>query len=311
MGIDPSKIKVALLAGGSSGEREVSLKSGESSQEALKAAGFSVTMLDPARKGDLKVLMDEPFDVAFLCLHGRKGEDGSLQGFLEMIDLPYTGSHTLSSALAMDKTRAKVFYKEAGIPVAPSVNVYRAEGYDVQAIIDAIGSHCVVKPANEGSSLGVEIVEGAPALEAAIKRALELDDTVLVEQFFKGIEVTAAVLGNENPEAMPLVQMIPKNEFYDFESKYAPGGSDHLCPAPIDDSLTAKIQEYACRAHNVLGCSGVSRTDFMIDDQGKCIILETNTIPGMTETSLLPDAARVAGISFPDLCTRLVEYALV
>ncbi len=311
MGIDPSKIKVALLAGGSSGEREVSLKSGESSQEALKAAGFSVTMLDPARKGDLKVLMDEPFDVAFLCLHGRKGEDGSLQGFLEMIDLPYTGSHTLSSALAMDKTRAKVFYKEAGIPVAPSVNVYRADGYDVQAIIDAIGSHCVVKPANEGSSLGVEIVEGAPALEAAIKRALELDDTVLVEQFFKGIEVTAAVLGNENPEAMPLVQMIPKNEFYDFESKYAPGGSDHLCPAPIDDSLTAKIQEYACRAHKVLGCSGVSRTDFMIDDQGKCIILETNTIPGMTETSLLPDAARVAGISFPDLCTRLVEYALV
>lgn len=311
MGIDPSKIKVALLAGGSSGEREVSLKSGESSQEALKAAGFSVTMLDPARKGDLKVLMDEPFDVAFLCLHGRKGEDGSLQGFLEMIDLPYTGSHTLSSALAMDKTRAKVFYKEAGIPVAPSVNVYRAEGYDVQAIIDAIGSHCVVKPANEGSSLGVEIVEGAPALEAAIKRALELDDTVLVEQFFKGIEVTAAVLGNEDPEAMPLVQMIPKNEFYDFESKYAPGGSDHLCPAPIDDSLTAKIQEYACRAHKVLGCSGVSRTDFMIDDQGKCIILETNTIPGMTETSLLPDAARVASISFPDLCTRLVEYALV
>ncbi len=311
MGIDPSKIKVALLAGGSSGEREVSLKSGESSREALKAAGFAVTMLDPARKGDLKVLMDEPFDVAFLCLHGRKGEDGSLQGFLEMIDLPYTGSHTLSSALAMDKTRAKVFYKEAGIPVAPSVNVYRADGYDVQAIIDAIGSHCVVKPANEGSSLGVEIVEGAPALEAAIERALELDDTVLVEQFFKGIEVTAAVLGNEDPEAMPLVQMVPKNDFYDFESKYAPGGSDHLCPAPIDDALTAKIQEYACRAHKVLGCSGVSRTDFMINDQGKCIILETNTIPGMTETSLLPDAARVAGISFPDLCTRLIEYALV
>lgn len=311
MGIDPSKIKVALLAGGSSGEREVSLKSGESSREALKAAGFSVTMLDPARKGDLKVLMDEPFDVAFLCLHGRKGEDGSLQGFLEMIDLPYTGSHTLSSALAMDKTRAKVFYKEAGIPVAPSVNVYRADGYDVQAIIDAIGSHCVVKPANEGSSLGVEIVEGAPALEAAIERALELDDTVLVEQFFKGIEVTAAVLGNEDPEAMPLVQMVPKNDFYDFESKYAPGGSDHLCPAPIDDVLTAKIQEYACRAHKTLGCSGVSRTDFMINDQGKCIILETNTIPGMTETSLLPDAARVAGISFPDLCTRLIEYALV
>ena len=311
MGIDPSKIKVALLAGGSSGEREVSLKSGESSREALKAAGFAVTMLDPARKGDLKVLMDEPFDVAFLCLHGRKGEDGSLQGFLEMIDLPYTGSHTLSSALAMDKTRAKVFYKEAGIPVAPSVNVYRADGYDVQAIIDAIGSHCVVKPANEGSSLGVEIVEGAPALEAAIERALELDDTVLVEQFFKGIEVTAAVLGNEDPEAMPLVQMVPKNDFYDFESKYAPGGSDHLCPAPIDDALTAKIQEYACRAHKVLGCSGVSRTDFMINDQGKCIILETNTIPGMTETSLLPDAACVAGISFPDLCTRLIEYALV
>lgn len=310
MGIVPSQTKVALLAGGSSGEREVSLKSGEGAREALEQAGFPVTMLDPACKGDLKVLMDEPFDVAFLCLHGRKGEDGALQGFLEMIDLPYTGSHTLSSALAMDKTRAKVFYREAGIPVAPSVNVYRTDGYDAQAIVDAIGSHCVVKPANEGSSLGVEIVEGTEALAAAIDRALGFDDTVLVEQFREGIEVTVAVLGNEEPYALPLVQMIPKNDFYDFESKYAPGGSDHVCPAPVDDSITAQVQEYACKAHKVLGCSGVSRTDFIINDQGECIILETNTIPGMTATSLLPDAARVAGIPFPELCTRLVEYAL-
>lgn len=310
MGIVPSELSVALLAGGSSGEREVSLKSGEGARTALEKAGFKVQMLDPANKDDLVTLMGGGFDVAFLTLHGRKGEDGAIQGLLEMIDLPYTGSGVLASGLAMDKSKAKVFFELAGIPVAPSVTVYGHEGYDIDAIIDELGPHCVIKPANEGSSLGVEIVDDAADLAAAIDRALTFDDTVLVEQFKAGIEVTAGVLGNEDPEPLPLVQMIAKNDFYDFESKYAPGGSEHVCPAPVSDDITAMIQDYACRAHKALGCRGVSRTDFIIDDQGGCIILETNTIPGMTATSLLPDAAGVAGIPFPELCTRLVECAM-
>lgn len=310
MTINPYEVRVALLAGGTSGEREISLKSGEGAREALEEAGFIVEAFDPAKKDDLKALIDGNFDVAFLCLHGRHGEDGSLQGFLEMIGLPYTASHILSSALAMDKTKAKVFYERAGIPIAPSVDVVRSEGYDVEGIVAKLGEHVVIKPANEGSSLGVEIVEHKDELGPAIERAFAFDELVLVEQFKEGVEVTAAVIGNDNPQALPLVQMVPKNDFYDFESKYAPGGSEHICPAPLDDAITAKVQDLACRAHKALGCSGVSRTEFIIDSNGECVILETNTIPGMTATSLLPDAAKVAGITFPELCQKLIEYAL-
>lgn len=307
---DPRHYKVALLAGGKSGEREISLASGEGAREALETAGFQVTILDPANKDDLKCLIDDRFDVAFLCLHGKYGEDGTVQGFLEVIGLPYTCSNVWSSALAMDKAKAKVFYERDGIPTPSSITLESGNPVDVDSIIKKIGSHCVVKPGTEGSALGVFIVNSAGEMHEAIDKALALDDEVIVERFVEGTELTVAVLGGENIEALPIIEIVPSNEFYDYESKYAPGGSKHICPAPLDEKTTAMIQDYAVRAHQSLSCRGVSRSDFILEDTGDCWILETNTIPGMTGTSLLPDAARAAGISFPELCTRLVRIAL-
>ena len=306
----PSTCKVALLAGGTSGEREISIASGKGAQAALEEAGFVVDWIDPADKDDLKKLVDGSYDVAFLCLHGKMGEDGTVQGMLELLGIPYTCSGVLASAMAMDKAKSKVFYELDGIPTPPSVTLKRETDYDVEEVKAKVGVPCVVKPATEGSALGVEIVEDDSILADAIERAFAIDALVLVERFVEGIEVTVAVLGNESPEALPIIKIVPMGEFYDFDSKYAPGGSQHICPAPLEEGLTSEIQDYAARAHCALGCSGVSRSDFIIDSDGKPWILETNTIPGMTPTSLLPDAARAAGISFPDLCTRLIELAL-
>lgn len=308
---DPRQWRVALLAGGKSGEREISLASGNGARAALEEAGFDVTVLDPAENADLKRLIDGPFDVAFLCLHGKYGEDGTMQGLLEIIGLPYTGSGVWSSALAMDKPKAKLYYERAGIPTPPSITLHIGDEYDTRSITDQIGPHCVVKPGTEGSALGVFIVDNLASLGEAIERAFELDDEILIERYIKGTELTVAVLGDdEHVEALPIIEIVPASEFYDYESKYAPGGSKHICPAPLTSSMTSMVEELAIRAHRALSCKGVSRSDFIVEDNGSCWILETNTIPGMTGTSLLPDAARAAGISFPELCTRLVRIAL-
>lgn len=306
----PEDLRVALLAGGASDEREISLASGRGAGNALREAGFSVTELDPAEKKDLQNLIAGNYDVAFLCMHGKMGEDGTLQGFLEMIGLPYIGSGVWSSALAMDKAKSKLFYENAGIQTPVSVTLYSPDDMSVEDILSTVGESCVVKPATEGSALGVYIVKGADEVKDAIEKAFELDSEVLVETFVKGTELTIAVLGNEQLEALPVIQIVPRNEFYDFESKYAPGGSQHLCPAPLNAEATEKVQAMAKAAHRVLGCSGISRSDFIMDENGEFWILETNTLPGMTETSLLPDAARAAGVEFPELCTRLIELAL-
>lgn len=306
----PEDLRVALLAGGASDEREISLASGRGAGNALREAGFSVTEFDPAEKKDLQNLIAGNYDVAFLCMHGKMGEDGTLQGFLEMIGLPYIGSGVWSSALAMDKAKSKLFYENAGIQTPVSVTLYSPDDMSVEDILSTVGESCVVKPATEGSALGVYIVKGADEVKDAIEKAFELDSEVLVETFVKGTELTIAVLGNEQLEALPVIQIVPRNEFYDFESKYAPGGSQHLCPAPLNAEATEKVQAMAKAAHRVLGCSGISRSDFIMDENGEFWILETNTLPGMTETSLLPDAARAAGIEFPELCTRMIELAL-
>ena len=306
----PEELRVALLAGGASDEREISLASGRGAGEALRAAGFSVTEFDPASKKDLQALIEGNYDVAFLCMHGKMGEDGTLQGFLEMLGLPYTGSGVWSSALAMDKVKSKLFYERAGIQTPRSVTLKTPTDMTAEEIVAAVGEACVVKPATEGSALGVYIVNGVDEVDAAVKKAFELDTSVLVETFVKGTELTIAVIGNEELEALPVIEIVPRNEFYDFESKYAPGGSQHVCPAPLDEDATERVQGMAKAAHRALECSGVSRSDFIMDESGAFWILETNTLPGMTETSLLPDAGRAAGIEFPELCTRLVEYAL-
>ena len=219
-----SECRVALLAGGKSGEREVSLASAEGARGALEEAGYTVTQLDPADKEDLKRLIDGPFDVAFLCLHGKYGEDGTVQGLLETIGLPYIGSGVWSSALAMDKVKSKLYYEQAGIPTPPSVPLQKGDSYDVDSIVEKLGAHCVVKPGTEGSALGVFIVEGAAAIGEAIEKAFDIDSEVLVERYIKGKELTVAVIGDAEVEALPIIEIVPKSDFYDFESKYAPGG---------------------------------------------------------------------------------------
>ena len=310
MSVNPQECRVALIAGGTSREREISLASGEGAKGALEEAGFSVEWIDPANRDDLKRLIDEEFDVAFLCMHGKMGEDGTLQGMLELLHIPYTCPGVQASAIAMDKVKSKILYSEAGIPTAASIKLMAGQEVDYAAIEEKLGIPCVVKPATEGSALGVEIVESAQDLPGVIERVFTYDNQLLVEQFVSGTEITVAVLGNEDAHALPVIQIVPTGEFYDFDSKYKPGGSQHICPAPIDDEIATKAQEYAVMAHHALGCRGVSRSDFIIDADGTPWILETNTIPGMTATSLLPDAARAAGMSFPQMCTALIEYAL-
>lgn len=310
LSLDPSTINVALLAGGASGERDISIASGQGAKEALEAAGFNVMVFDPVIRDDLRALMDGDFDVAFLCLHGKYGEDGTIQGMLEVLGIPYIGSGVWSSALAIDKIRAKVFYEHYGIATPQSLTMYDAPSLSGAEVIEKLGSPCVVKPACEGSALGVHIAKTAEEVDQAMAEAFTHDREVLIETYIQGTELTVAVLGNDDPVALPVIQIVPQAEFYDFQSKYAPGGSRHICPAPLSEEDTKHAQETALAAHRALGCRGISRTDIILDAAGKCWTLETNTVPGMTSTSLLPDSARAAGISFPELCTTLVRYAL-
>ncbi len=311
---NPSEYSVAVLYGGTSGEREVSLNSGKCCAQALKEKGFAVTMIDPASVEDLKKLLDEKFDVAFLVLHGKGGEDGTLQGFLETLHIPYTGSGILSSALAVNKAKAKELYERAGLRVAASVVVEKndvLDEADLEEIVELCGIPCVVKPTTEGSSLGMTIVRDAAQLPEAIETALAVDDEAMIEQFVDGIELTVGVMGNDELTAFPVIQIVPNgDEFYNYHAKYAAGGSTHLCPAPLPDDVTEQAQAMAVAAHAVLGCRGISRSDVMLDKEGQCWILETNTLPGMTNTSLIPDAARAMGMEFGDVCERLIELAL-
>lgn len=308
--VDPSTCKVALLAGGTSGEREISLESAKGARAALEEAGFVVTQLDPAEKEDLRRLMDEEFDVAFICLHGKGGEDGTIQGYLELLGIPYTGSGVLASAICMDKARAKMIYEQVGLFSPRSVALTSLEDVDAARIADIVGLPCVVKPATEGSALGVTIANTVEEVAEAFEKAFAIDKTVLAERYIQGTEITVAVLGNETTKALPAIEIVPTNEFYDYESKYAPGGSEHICPATLPEEKLAQVQYAARLAHETLGCRGMSRSDFIVDNNGGVWILETNTIPGMTSTSLLPDAARVSGLKFPALCTKLIEFAL-
>lgn len=306
---DPKEIRVALLAGGKSGERSISLASGEGAKEALLEAGFQVSVFDPANKEDLVALVQGEFDVAFLALHGKFGEDGTIQGFLETIGLPYIGPGVWSSATAIDKPKAKRCYDRAGIPTPRSM-MLDSSHIDLDAIVEEVGSHCVVKAATEGSALGVYLCEGKQEIADAIKQVFTVDSHAFVETFVSGEEFTVAVLGNNDPFALPVIKIVPSHEFYDFESKYAQGGSQHICPAPLSEEDTKRAMDLAVAAHKTLECRGVSRSDLIQDANGDFWVLETNTIPGMTATSLLPDAARAAGISFSELCIKLISYAL-
>ncbi|MDP2183372.1 MAG: D-alanine--D-alanine ligase [Actinomycetota bacterium] len=301
---------VAVLMGGRSAEREVSLNTGAQVARALQETGHVILEIDAGDPDFIDSLRSSGAGVVFICLHGRLGEDGTVQGLLELLGMPYVGSGVLASALAMDKVMSKHVYAYSGIPTPPYVVLRRGRPYDEAAITADLGTKTVVKPANEGSAIGVTIAHTPGELPAAIGEAFVHDDVVLVEEFIAGVEVTVGVLGNDDPFALPTLEIVPEHEFYDYESKYVPGMSNHIIPARVSRELRDECQRISLEAHEVLGCRGMSRSDTIVTEDGTVHLLETNTIPGMTATSLLPDAARAAGIEFPELCRMLVDFAL-
>jgi D-alanine-D-alanine ligase len=305
------KLRLALIAGGRSSEREVSLKSANQVFQALNKDKYDIRRYDPLT--DLEKLVREAseIEVALVIMHGRGGEDGTVQGLLELLGIPYQGSGVLASALAMNKELSKFLYQQAGLQVPRALIFNRSEAPSPKELEAALGLPVVIKPVNEGSSIGVTNARTLEELEAGLAAAYEYDKRVLVEEFIRGTEVTGGVLGNDAPRALPLVEIIPSTQytFFNYEAKYLPGATHEICPARLDPHLTRRAQQCALTAHAALGCRGYSRTDMMIKD-GQIYILETNTIPGMTATSLFPQAAQAMGLEFPALLDTLIDLAL-
>jgi len=298
--------KVAVLMGGRSGEREVSLKSGSAVLAALQAQGIDAQGFDPRDQPfhDL-----ENFDRVFINLHGRFGEDGCVQGALEMMQIPYTGSGVMASAIGMDKWRTKLLWRASSIKT-PDFELV-AKNSDFSAIETRLGLPLFVKPANEGSSIGISKVKQAGGLEAAYNLAAQADPLVIAEKFVNGGEYTVGIIGDavQGFKALPIIRIVPKNEFYDFEAKYLRDDTEYLCPCGLSVEKEAQIQKEALEAFRVLGCRGWGRVDFLMDAEGNHYFLEVNTSPGMTDHSLVPMAAKAAGISFKELVVRILELA--
>ncbi len=259
-----------------------------------------------------EVLRDFRPDVVFPVLHGPPGEDGTFQGFLEILGIPYVGSGVQASAYAMDKDIAKHLFRRAGLPIAPDVIIRRTTeiGAAAQQVMDTLGVRVVVKPTRQGSALGVRFPTTRVELEAAIEGAFQFDERILVEQCVEGREITVGVLDRDTVEALPIIEVrTPAGSWYDFEHRYTPGLSEHVIPAPLPTRQYRRTEEIARLAHTVLGCRDLSRVDFVVPADGEPIVLEVNTLPGMTPTSLYPDAARAAGLSFEQLVAILVQRA--
>jgi D-alanine-D-alanine ligase len=301
MSVDPADYgRVALLLGGRSAEREISLKSGRAVAEAMTRLGVELTAIDP---GDdvIEQLRTGGFDRAFIILHGRGGEDGCIQGALETIGMPYTGSGVLGSAIGMDKQRTKLVWAGAGLPTAEFVLLTGAADLEAAA---ALGFPLMIKPANEGSSIGMARADDAASLEAAWRAAAAYDDAVIAERWLPGDEYTCAILGDQ---ALPLIRLETPNAFYDFEAKYQSDSTRYICPCGLPDDLEAEFRALCKRAFATVGGSGWGRVDFMLDGDGRPVLLEVNTVPGMTDHSLVPMAARVAGMDFDALVLRILE----
>jgi D-alanine-D-alanine ligase len=295
--------RIAVLMGGLSAEREVSLRTGNAVLRALQGRGLDAVAIDAGRDLPLR-LQEAGVQVAFIALHGRYGEDGTVQGLLELLQIPYTGSGVLASSMAMNKLVTKQVLMHHGVGT-PAFAVYR-KGNDQVAFVAARQTYpLVAKPAREGSTIGVSIVRDAEGLRAGLEEALRHDDLVLVEEFIAGAEVTVGVLG-EQP--LPVIQVVPKGGFYDYQSKYTPGQTEYLLPAPLPAAVYARLQTEAVAACQALDCRGAARVDFMVRGE-ELFCLEVNTIPGMTETSLLPKAAGAAGIPFDELVLRILADA--
>ncbi len=303
--------RVAVVCGGPAAEREVSLTSGREVAAALRASFSDVTVHEP----DLHLaeeLLKGSIDVVFPALHGPLGEDGSIQGLLEVAGVPYVGSDVLGSACAMDKVVAKRLFRDAALPLAREVVVERGAGAGAVAQVrQLLDGRVAVKPASQGSAVGVAFASTDEELAAALEQALAFDEHVLVEEFVVGSEITVGILEQPEPVAFPVIDIrTPGDSWYDFEHRYAVGLSEHVIPAPLPEDVYAAVQDLAVRAHVTLGCRDLSRVDFLVEPGGRVVLLEVNTLPGMTPTSLYPDGARAAGISFEDLVAGLVRRAL-
>ncbi len=300
--------RVGVVMGGLSSEREISLKSGRAVLKALQDAGWQALALEVLQETQEEVqrlVREACVDVVFVAMHGGFGEDGRLQLILEEMGVAFTGPATQASRLAMDKVVSRRVFERAGLCV-PRTRVIR-RGEQMMSLLHGLTYPVVIKPAAQGSSIGVACVTHWKELSAALLAALRYDDTVLVEEFIKGQEITVSVL---NGTALPVVAITPKKIFFDFQAKYEKGMTEYVVPAPLDAAVTGRAQQDAVTAYEALGCRHLARVDMILDQEGRPVILEVNTVPGLTETSLLPKAALAAGLEFTSLCTRIVEMAL-
>lgn len=303
-----TKKRIGVIMGGSSAEREVSLKSGSAILASLKKSGYDAVPIEMDNKIPEK-LRDNNIGMAFIALHGPGGEDGSLQGLLEVMNIPYTGSGVLASGLGLNKTVSRKIFVYHNIQVPPFFTAKRNEKNDIEIKLKTMpfSFPLVVKPCCQGSSIGVSIVKEKEKFRDAVEEAFKFDDEILIEKFIDGREIHVGILDN-----MPMgaIEIRPKGEFYDYKSKYLLGMSDHIFPAPLEEGLYYKVLETGLKAHNAIGCKGYSRVDCLVTRNGDVFTLEVNTLPGMTETSLLPDIARNTGIDFDALVERILFLAL-
>ena len=300
--------KLAVLYGGTSAEREVSLNSGKAIANGLEQAGFNVQLID-TQDYCLSDLASLDIDRVFIALHGRGGEDGCVQGALQYMNIPYTGSDVLGSALSMDKIRSKQVFQAMNLPTAPFAIVSKLEYQrrDAAKILQQLGDVVMVKPANEGSSIGMSKADNADALHAALIEAFNYDQQILVEAWIQGPEYTVAILG-QTP--MPVIHMETPHDFYDYDAKYKSTSTQYHCPCHLSADDETELQAIALKAFNATGAKGWGRVDVMRDEQGQWQLLEVNTVPGMTETSLVPKAAKVHGLNFSELVTKIVEISM-
>lgn len=302
--------KIGVLMGGPSTEREISLKSGEAVYENLIQAGFKAVAIDIKTGGkdeSIQLIKSEEIAVAFIALHGRFGEDGQIQEILDGLKIPYTGSGAVASKLAMDKVASRKIFEAGGL-VVPRYKEEDRLSYNVNWKIrcNDFSFPVVVKPATHGSSIGLSIVEKEEYLDRSVDLAFSFDERIIIEEYVKGREVTIGIL---DEKALPVIEIIPKNRLFDYEAKYQAGLTEYIVPAKIEDKILERLRQVALSAHKLLGCYGCSRVDVILDSEGTPFILEVNTIPGLTATSLLPKAAKVAGIDFSQLCIKLIQLA--
>jgi len=305
MGLVTNK-KIGVLMGGLSSEREVSLASGNAILKALQDKGYQPVAVDVGRDVAEQV-RKQAIEAAFIALHGKFGEDGAVQGLLEVMGIPYTGSGILASALGMNKTVSKQVFRSSGLLVGPYEVVFRKDAAGIEAAIKMLGLPVVIKPHAEGSSVGVSLVYQSAEVRPAAELAFMYGDEILIEKFLTGKEVQVGILGER---ALGAIEIVPKNAFYDYQSKYEHGMSEHFFPARIPTAVYERTLIAGLAAHRAIGCRAYSRVDFIIDESGSPFILEVNTLPGMTATSLLPEIARGVGISFPDLVEEILRLSL-